>query len=407
MVMRALAALLGGVAALVPPAPTTTSSLGRGRRAVVVEAEPRWVDGPGDIEEAMRVSKFTSNAVSVLYFSALASTHASALSTFELLAAALPQCEFLLAEKNKDKECWGAFERTAGAELPCVEVFHDGASAGVVGIGEMAGLLSDLGYTPGGGGGGASPASPSDGAKFFNIAEDLWERSADSRNDPNFRGKRVPPANRKAERQNAQRNQPPKAPRTTAGYFPGAGMGQAPPPGMGDQIKRQEAAERAGMDTSGLPPGARIVEGDDGAKKPPPNKNKNAMKKEVDGLKKKFDQMARDMGKDTEKVQKRLAKLSEEAAEQASRAADEAKAKASGGETQRAKLDRLFAADAAGSAAPEEQLSDFEKFLENRRKGGTDAEFYARNEAGGDAAAPPDIDDPDWMSKMKYKPPAK
>ena len=78
-----------------------------------------------------------------------------------------------------------------------------------------------------------------------------------------------------------------------------------------------------------------------------------------------------------------------------------------GGETQRAKLDRLFAADAAGSAAPEEQLSDFEKFLENRRKGGTDAEFYARNEAGGDAAAPPDIDDPDWMSKMKYKPPAK
>ena len=112
--------------------------------ATAVGAAPRWVDGPGDIEEAARVSKFTSNAVSVLYFSALASTHASALSTFELLAAALPQCEFLLAEKNKDKECWGAFERCGDVELPCVEVFHDGASAGVVGVGEMAGLLLSL-----------------------------------------------------------------------------------------------------------------------------------------------------------------------------------------------------------------------------------------------------------------------
>ena len=44
--------------------------------ATAIGAAPRWVDGPGDIEEAARVSKFTSNAVSVLYFSALASTHA-------------------------------------------------------------------------------------------------------------------------------------------------------------------------------------------------------------------------------------------------------------------------------------------------------------------------------------------
>ena len=372
--------------------------------ATAVGAAPRWVDGPGDIEEAARVSKFTSNAVSVLYFSALASTHASALSTFELLAAALPRCEFLLAEKNKDKECWGAFERCGDVELPCVEVFHDGASAGVVGVGEMAGLLSDLGYSPGGGGGGG-PASPSDGAKFFNIADDLWERSADSRNDPNFRGKVPPPSNRKQERQNAQRNQPPKAPRTTASYFPGAGMGQAPPPGMGDTIKKQQDAERAGMD--GLPPGARVVDGDDGAKKPPkPNKAGQAAKKEIEGLKKKFDQMARDMGKDTAEVQKKLSQLSSDASEQASRAADEAKAKASGGETKRAKLDRLFAMDADASDAPaDENLSDFEAFLENRRKGGTDADFYAKQKGAEDE--PGARDDDDWLGKIKYTPPSK
>ncbi|KAH8047817.1 hypothetical protein JL722_12836 [Aureococcus anophagefferens] len=321
-----LATLASSFAPIVAPRAATTA----------VGAAPRWVDGPGDIEEAARVSKFTSNAVSVLYFSALASTHASALSTFELLAAALPRCEFLLAEKNKDKECWGAFARCGDVELPCVEVFHDGASAGVVGVGEMAGLLSDLGYSPGGGGGGGGPASPSDGAKFFNIADDLWERSADSRNDPNFRGKVPPPSNRKQERQNAQRNQPPKAPRTTASYFPGAGMGQAPPPGMGDTIKKQQDAERAGMD--GLPPGAR------------------AAKKEIEGLKKKFDQMARDMGKDTAEVQKKLSQLVR--GEQARAAARPRPA--SGGETKRAKLDRLFAMDADSSDAPaDENLSDF------------------------------------------------
>ena len=48
----------------------------------------------------------------------------------------------------------------------------------------------------------------------------------------------------------------------------------------------------------------------------------------------------------TAEVQKKLSQLSSDASEQASRAADEAKAKASGGETKRAKLDRLFAMDA-------------------------------------------------------------
>ncbi|KAH8046035.1 hypothetical protein JL720_16514 [Aureococcus anophagefferens] len=207
--------------------------------ATTVGAAPRWVDGPGDIEEAARVSKFTSNAVSVLYFSALASTHASALSTFELLAAALPR--------------------------------------------------------PGGGGGGGGPASPSDGAKFFNIAEDLWERSADSRNDPNFRGK--------------------------------------------------------------------------------------AAKKEIEGLKKKFDQMARDMGKDTAEA-------------------------ASGGETKRAKLDRLFAMDADSSDAPaDENLSDFDAFLENRRKGGTDADFYAKQKGAEDE--PGAGDDYDRLGKIRHTPPSK
>jgi len=116
--------------------------------------------------------------------------------------------------------------------------------------------------------------------------------------------------------------------------------------------------------------------------------------------------MARDMGKDTAEVQKKLSQLSSDASEQASRAADEAKAKASGGETKRAKLDRLFAMDADSSDAPaDENLSDFEAFLENRRKGGTDADFYAKQKGAEDE--PGARDDDDWLGKIKYTPPSK
>ena len=48
----------------------------------------------------------------------------------------------------------------------------------------------------------------------------------------------------------------------------------------------------------------------------------------------------------------------------------------------------------------DENLSEFERFLENRRKGGTDADFYAAKEA-----KKPKADDDDWMSEIKYKPP--
>ena len=72
--------------------------------------------------------------------------------------------------------------------------------------------------------------------------------------------------------------------------------------------------------------------------------------------------------------------------------------RAAGGETKRDKLERLFASDAE-EVPTDENLSEFERFLENRRKGGTDADFYASREAKKD-----DSED-DWMSEIKYKPP--
>ncbi|KAH8058081.1 hypothetical protein JL720_14123 [Aureococcus anophagefferens] len=82
--------------------------------------------------------------------------------------------------------------------------------------------------------------------------------------------------------------------------------------------------------------------------------------------------MARDMGKDTAEVQKKLSQLVRR--ERSTPRADEAKAKASGGETKRAKLDRLFAMDADSSDAPADEPQRLRR-LENRRKGGTDADF--------------------------------
>ena len=67
-------------------------------------------------------------------------------------------------------------------------------------------------------------------------------------------------------------------------------------------------------------------------------------------------------------------------------------------ETKRDKLERLFASDAE-EVPTDENLSEFERFLENRRKGGTDADFYASREAKKD-----DPED-DWLSEIKYKPP--
>ena len=51
-----------------------------------------------------------------------------------------------------------------------------------------------------------------------------------------------------------------------------------------------------------------------------------------------------------------------------------------------------------------EALSDFERFLENRMKGGTDADFYASKEK---AKKDSDSDDDDWLGAIKYKPPPK
>ena len=170
-------------------------------------------------------------------------------------------------------------------------------------------------------------------------------------------------------------------------------MGQAPPPGMGDEIKRQQDLEK--QLGGSLPPGGRVVEGDDGQRKPPPPKKKGP--DPIKDLKKKMDEVARGLGKDTEAVRKKLSEQAMEAQVSAQKAADDA-VRAAGGETKRDKLERLFASDAE-EVPTDENLSEFERFLENRRKGGTDADFYASREAKKD-----DPED-DWLGAIKYKPP--
>ena len=368
--------VVGAACAFLAPIPQHKSGLR--------QAEPRWVDGPTDIGEAGAMSRHTGGAVCVLYFNPMGEGGAAALSTVEFAGQALPQCEFLLASQDRDKECWGAFDALPeGQALPCVEVFDGGTSQGIVAAGDLIATLASLGYKPGTG---AAPTQGSvDSDKFFNLADDLWWRSAESRNAP--RPKTPPPTNRRQE----QRQQA-RAPRTTQRFIPGSGMGQAPPPGMGDEIKRQQDLEK--QLGGSLPPGGRVVEGDDGQRKPPPPKKKGP--DPIKDLKKKMDGFARELGKDTEAVRKKLSEQAREAQVSAQKAADDA-VRAAGGETKRDKLERLFASDAE-EVPTDENLSKFERFLENRRKGGTDADFYAAKEAKKD-------DDEDWLGEIKYKPP--
>mmetsp|Transcript_4158 Transcript_4158/g.12940 ORF Transcript_4158/g.12940 Transcript_4158/m.12940 type:complete len:177 (-) Transcript_4158:59-589(-) len=175
-------------------------------------------------------------------------------------------------------------------------------------------------------------------------------------------------------------------------------MGQAPPPGMRDEIKRQQDLEK--QLGGAIPPGGRVVEGGDGKKPPPPKKQGPDPIKE---LKKNLDKTMREMGKETEGVKKRLESLSNEASINARVAADEA-TRAAGGETKRDKLDRLFAAD-ADEVPTGEALSDFERFLENRRKGKADSDFYAEEAARKQPPAADDAGDDDWLGKIKYQRP--
>ena len=376
-----LALSLGVAAAFLAPIPQHNH---------ILRAEPRWVDGPTDIGEAGAMSRHIGGAVCVLYFNPMGEGGAAALSTVEFAGSALPSCEFLLASKDKDKECWGAFDALpADQALPCVEVFDGGVSQGIVAAGDLISTLASLGYKPG-------KQAPSQGSvdsdQFFNLADDLWWRSAESRNEP--RPKTPPPTNRRQEQRQQAGMKPP---RTTARFFPGAGMGQAPPPGMGDEIKRQQDLEK--QLGGALPPGGRVVEGDDGQRKPPPPKKKGP--DPIKDLKKKMDGFARELGKDTEAVRKKLSEQAMEAQVSAQKAADDA-VRAAGGETKRDKLERLFASD-ADEVPLDENLSEFERFLENRRKGGTDADFYASKEK----KAKKDDDDDDWLGAIKYKPPPK
>ena len=76
------------------------------------------------------MSRHTGGAVCVLYFNPMGEGGAAALSTVEFAGQALPQCEFLLASQDRDKECWGAFDALPeGQALPCVEVFDGGVRA--------------------------------------------------------------------------------------------------------------------------------------------------------------------------------------------------------------------------------------------------------------------------------------
>ena len=98
------------------------------------------------------MSRHIGGAVCVLYFNPMGEGGAAALSTVEFAGQALPQCEFLLASQDRDKECWGAFDALPeGQALPCVEVFDGGVSQGIVAAGDLIATLASLGYKPGGG----------------------------------------------------------------------------------------------------------------------------------------------------------------------------------------------------------------------------------------------------------------
>ena len=66
----------------------------------------------------------------------------------------------------------------------------------------------------------------------------------------------------------------------------------------------------------------------------------------------------------------------------------------------------------AEAATPQgENLSEFEKFLANRKAGKSDAEFYANQKAERDRSRQAGADDEsesdeDWLSNIKYKPPS-
>lgn len=383
--MRRVLIVAAAVAAFAPPARRVAPPVTR------AAAAPRWVDGPGDVDEARAVSKHTGNAVCVLYFSAMAgAAHASALATLEFVASAMPGVECLLASKERDGGGFGALDRVGDVPLPCVEVFYGGESRGVSAAGDLPSALAALGLTPAAPGG-SSPPTP-------DVAGDLWSASAESRADPTF--KPPPPSNRRAERSAAARNAPEKAPRTTARFAPGFGMGQAPPPGMRDTIKKQEDAEG-----NGLPPGARVVDGDEYDKRKQKKKPTTPPPNPINELKKTFEQFGKSLGKDTEKVAKEFEKKSEAAAAAARARADDL-TRAAGGETSRDKLDRLFSADADATPA-DEQLSDFEQFLANRAAGNDDAAFYAARETDADVPeAAPESDDA-WLDGIAYRPPEK
>eukprot|EP00630_Chrysocystis_fragilis_P005434 CAMPEP_0197396682 /NCGR_PEP_ID=MMETSP1165-20131217/10082_1 /TAXON_ID=284809 /ORGANISM="Chrysocystis fragilis, Strain CCMP3189" /LENGTH=360 /DNA_ID=CAMNT_0042922533 /DNA_START=29 /DNA_END=1107 /DNA_ORIENTATION=- len=273
-----------------------------------LRAMPRRVDGPGDIEETAKLASYARDgrsegvAVCVLYYSTMRSEHAAATATFEAIAAATPECEFLLASIEEEPEAFERVEVSRGEPFEAlVEVLFGGKRVSVGSPGEMAAALASLDFAPGS----VKPAKSSP-------ADDLWDLSAPSR-------------------AKQPRRTPPPVSRTTRRYIPSP-SNDLPPffteRRQDEEPRRDEAQQRKRPSNGGG----------------------------MDDVKKAFDKF----GKDLERSTKSFGRKVEEAADNAAREAEKLGSQVTGGETRREKLDRLFGLDSEGSGdqlPPEERLA--------------------------------------------------
>lgn len=320
------------------------------RRRGLIQAAPRFIDGPSDIVETEKVASFARNgfadgvATSVLYFSARDSNHGASMATFEAVAAATPDCEFLLAAVEKEQGA-AAFSRVfeEGSPSmqgfdPVVEVLFRGERF-VVGPGELASLLASLGFTPGK----PSPSSPP------SPVDDLWNLSGPSRR----KNAKAPPAPRT---------------RTTQRFFPS--MNDAPP--FFESIQKRQQQNREEEEKKRRQQEASR-----------PLRQQQQQQPAVGSIRKALDKFGKDVEKSTSEFGKNLG----QAADSASREAEKLGAKITGGETSRDKLDRLFQSDIDLSQLPPEErvvVSEKKKKKKVSRK---------------------NDDDDDWLDSIAYTPP--
>ncbi|KAJ8601997.1 hypothetical protein CTAYLR_002746 [Chrysophaeum taylorii] len=240
--------------------------------------------GPEDIEETAKLASYPRDgrgngvAVAVLFYNA---SHTSALASFEALAAALPDCEFLLAPHDGEGEAGrAAFERSpTDAVLPFVELLFGGERVDVVAPADAAAALSTLGFKPGD----RPQKSPSD---------QLWDLSRPSRRA-------------------TRRKTPPPVRRTTQRFIPSPPRDEGMFSGFGQQQQQPRQQQQQ--------------------QQPPPPPAFQGFKRALD----KF-------GKDVERSSKAFGRKVEEAATTASQEAEKIGAQVTGGETSRDKLARMY-----------------------------------------------------------------